>query len=204
MDRLGIEVKLNTFMTPEMLHDLSPSPYAVFVATGSRPIVPRIPGVDKEHVCTIDDVLNGHVHFTGKKIAVIGGGLTGCETAELIASWKNVVTVIEMLPTVCHGIYASTQRETIQALNEADVKIKTNTKLLEIRDSVILLKDLQTDEELITEADHVVLSIGNRPDNQLYQAIADDMNAVLIGDALRVGKIGNATKEAFIRAYGLQ
>ena len=47
--------------------------------------MPDIPGVKKDNVCTVKEVLEGTVALTGKTVAVIGSGLTGLETAEKLA-----------------------------------------------------------------------------------------------------------------------
>ncbi|EDK33732.1 FAD-dependent oxidoreductase [Clostridium kluyveri] len=73
------------------------SPYAVFVAEGSSPIIPEsINGIHGKNVFTIVDVLSGKTEIYNKKAAVIGSGMTGLETAEFLASKNNDVTVFEM------------------------------------------------------------------------------------------------------------
>ena len=56
----------------------------VILATGATPLVPPIPGIDLPHVVESWDVLQDKV-FTGKKIAIIGGGAVGVETALFLA-----------------------------------------------------------------------------------------------------------------------
>ena len=73
----NITVHLNTEITPEKLDELAAmKPHAVVLACGGQPIVPgRIPGIEKGIASF--DVLRGDVKLTGKRVAVIGGGMTG-------------------------------------------------------------------------------------------------------------------------------
>jgi pyruvate/2-oxoglutarate dehydrogenase complex dihydrolipoamide dehydrogenase (E3) component len=81
------------------------SPYAVFIATGADAFIPGIEGSNHEHVYTTTDILNGAVNLEGKIIAVIGSGMTGLETAELLAEQGNTVTVYEMANQIGGGAY---------------------------------------------------------------------------------------------------
>lgn len=69
------------------------SPDAVVVATGSVPVIPTIPGIDKRNVVVAVDLLKNN-EDTGKHIIVVGGGLVGCETALHLAQKGKSVTVI--------------------------------------------------------------------------------------------------------------
>ena len=56
---------------------------AVILATGRKPVIPDIRGIDKPSVITVDNLLKGK--DIGQNVVVIGGGLIGCETAYLLA-----------------------------------------------------------------------------------------------------------------------
>jgi 2,4-dienoyl-CoA reductase-like NADH-dependent reductase (Old Yellow Enzyme family)/thioredoxin reductase len=197
--KLGVDVRLSTPATVAAIKALSP--IGVFVGTGSESIVPRaIPGVDKANVATSSDVLRGTVSFTGKRAAVIGSGMTGLETAELIASQGNQVTVIEMADKI--GPDASFQNLTdVQVrLQDFDVKFLPNHKLAEITDSGIRLETTSGDVSL--DADYVVLSLGVRAQQDTLNEIrAEFPDAVAIGDTQKVGRIANAVHTAYRAAY---
>ncbi|NMR96288.1 FAD-dependent oxidoreductase, partial [Vibrio parahaemolyticus] len=95
MDKLGINIKLNTLVTKEMIEEMNAD--AVIVACGSHHIIPKVKGIDKANVYTASEVLLDNSKV-GNKVAVIGGGLVGCETALSLAMAGKDVTVIEMLP----------------------------------------------------------------------------------------------------------
>lgn len=90
--KLGVEIYLNTEVTPELIEETAPD--HVIIATGSHYVAPEIPGIDSPGVFTQYQVLRGEVKPEGH-VAVIGCGLVGAEVAELLASRGVQVTAIE-------------------------------------------------------------------------------------------------------------
>ena len=89
---LKVDVRTGVAATAESV--LQEKPAAVILATGSIPVIPSIPGLIKEEAVTARDVLGGKVHPAGR-VAVVGGGLVGCETAEFLAQKGNQVILLE-------------------------------------------------------------------------------------------------------------
>ena len=94
MRRLGVRVILNTAVNKAVVE--SEKPDTVIIANGSMPSVPPIPGKDNTFVRLATEALSGEVEANGR-IAVIGGGLVGAETANYLATHGNDVSIIEML-----------------------------------------------------------------------------------------------------------
>ena len=92
MKLLDIDVRLNTEMTAEKLKEENAD--AVILALGSRPVIPKIPGI--ERAVSGEDVLLGR-EPVGEKIIIVGGGLVGCEIAYGYAKDGKNVTIIEAL-----------------------------------------------------------------------------------------------------------
>ena len=91
--RLGVEAKLNTEATADMIMEYKPD--AVILATGSASIIPgNIPGIMSNNVFTVESVLSGKSALKGKRVSVIGAGL---DTAEYLCEEGNQVTIIDML-----------------------------------------------------------------------------------------------------------
>lgn len=88
-ERLGIKIKTNTTVTPEMIAEIKPD--HVVVAIGSEFATPDLPGVDGADIVTAEDVLAGKAEAKGE-ILILGGGLVGCETATYLINKgeKNV------------------------------------------------------------------------------------------------------------------
>ena len=88
--RLGVHVQTGKEATLEAIRDFDPD--AVVLATGIKPKVPNIPGINMKHVIYAEEVLGSRIE-TGDKVVVMGGELVGCETAEFLAEKGKKVTV---------------------------------------------------------------------------------------------------------------
>lgn len=77
LTKLDVEIDLNEKVTSELIDEEGPD--VVIVATGSNPIIPEVPGVEKDMVITAIDLLLD-AERAGGEMVVIGGGLVGCET----------------------------------------------------------------------------------------------------------------------------
>lgn len=202
MEKLGVEVRLNTPATVEAVKALEP--YAVFIGTGSESIVPRsIPGTDGANVCTANQVLRGEVKPEGKKVAVIGSGMTGLETAELLSTFGNSISVVEMADTIAPGAFMQNLNDVRKRLDPCAVYYPGH-KLLAVTDKGVELEKTATGEKVALEADQVVLSLGVRADQTVADAMADVCERVYkIGDTKKVGRIQSAIATAFAEAYRL-
>lgn len=200
LDALGVEIKTGVTATADSIQALNP--VAVIIATGGKPVVPSsIPGVNGENVYLATDVLTGKVELTGKRIALIGGGHTGLETAEFLARKENQVTVVEMANGVGPDMYAQNVLDLTTRLAALGAKLMVCHKLLAIEGNTVKLKSLATLKEKSIEADAVVLSLGTRSVNDLSAALEGKVEKVLVvGDAVQPGKIGNATRSGYLAA----
>ncbi len=90
-ERSGAEIRLHTAVTPELVAQVRPD--ALLIAAGSTPIVFPLPGIElAQHATTAYT----HLDALGRTVAVMGGGLVGCETALFLAETGRDVTIIEM------------------------------------------------------------------------------------------------------------
>lgn len=195
--KLGVEVRYECVAEEAAIRSFDP--YAVIVATGGVPVRPgSIKGSDLPHVYTVDQVLNSQVTLENKKIAVIGSGMTGLETAEFLTAKGNTVTIVEMADSVAPGVWMQHVDDVMPKLQAAHTVFLISQKLLEITNYNIVLQDLKTEESTSVFVDAVVLSTGVRSENTLYEAIKEKFDRVsLIGDASAIGRIANATGDAY-------
>jgi NADPH-dependent 2,4-dienoyl-CoA reductase/sulfur reductase-like enzyme len=115
------------------------------------------------------DVLNGDQPMQ-KKTVVVGGGATGCEVALHLAQNGCPVTIVEMLPKIGKALESITRKVLIQELNENHVEVMTECKLSRVEDNGVVVSDGDGKERFIA-AERVILAIGNRPDNYLYEQL---------------------------------
>ncbi len=172
---------------------------AVICATGSRPILPGVPGIDKPGVMDALEVLNG-VRKPEGRIAVIGGGLVGTETALHLAEQGMHTTLVEMLPKIMNGVAATDQLAYSERIAKADMEVCTGTRLVSIGDGEITVSD-HTGTHTIP-ADSVIIAIGLKAQDSLYgELCAQGKEAYLVGDAVHPGKIFDAFHTAYRVAW---
>lgn len=199
LNKVNVEVRLNTEATVDMVKGLNP--YGVIVAAGGAPVVPNVSGVQGKNVFMAEDILLGKVKLEGKNIAVIGGGVTGLETAEVLGK-KNKVTVIEMMKAVGTTLYPSVRALLLKRLGEEGVEILTGHSLSAIGEKDITLSVTETCFEKTREADAVVLAMGTRPRTSLVEEFEKAFDKItVVGDCNKTGEIANAMREANDKAF---
>ncbi|MEA4848547.1 MAG: FAD-dependent oxidoreductase [Clostridiaceae bacterium] len=194
VEKMGIEVHLQTTVTPGMIAQYKPD--AVILAIGSEPIKLRIPNIDLPFVHNSHDVLGGKVKLTGETV-IVGGGLVGLETAELLAEHGCPVTVLEMQPQVGAGLTAARSVTVEMNLRRMKINIITEAKCLEIGDGYVLAeKDGQIRKFLCK---NVVNAVGVRPrSTEQYENICNKLGIQChrIGDCVRARRALEAIAEA--------
>lgn len=192
--KLGVEVKLATEATPELIQRVKPE--VIFIATGGTPIIPEIPGVDREKVATAIDVLLGKKK-AGQTVVIIGGGTVGCETALYLAQRGKKATVVEILDRVAGDLLDPGRAHLLELLADANVSIMTGTTPVEITDEGVTLADKKSEKSTL-QAETVVLAVGLKPDGKLFEALKDKAPEIYaIGDCVEPRKVLDAIREGF-------
>ncbi len=195
-EKLGVEIKYSAEVTKALVE--AEKPYAVICATGGNAVKPKsIEGTDKDCVYTPTEILNGSVELEGKKIAVIGSGMTGLETAELLTTKKNKIIIIEMADETAPGVWMQHPNDVIPRLESAGTKFYLSKKLIAIDEKGVTVEDTKTKRTTKLDCDAVVLAMGVRSEKSLYDEIKNMSNVYLVGDADKVGRIANATMSAY-------
>jgi 2,4-dienoyl-CoA reductase (NADPH2) len=195
-----VTIKTNTKVTPKILKEEKPD--VVILATGSEPLIPKIPGI--ENCVLAEDVFAGKVNV-GNNIVIIGGGLVGCELALKLAEEGKKVTIVEALPLLARDEPRQCRLAILRLLQKLEVNILTNSPVVEIRrDSVDIVDNLG--KRTTIYADTIVLSVGRikRLDNGLLESAKSITNEVyIIGDAMKPRKIKDAIREGFWTAISI-
>ena len=196
----GAEIRTQVEATEEII--AAYDPYAVICATGGSAVHPK--AFSGENVCTVTDILSGNVKVKDKQVAVIGSGMTGLETSELLVSQGNHVTIVEMAPRIAPGAYFQHVDDALPKLQAAHTVFMVGQKLLAVHQDSIELENVDTGSKTMVPCDLVVLSLGVRPENGLYESIKSSFSRVYnIGDSNKIGRIHNATEAAYQLAMSL-
>ncbi|MDR1359124.1 MAG: FAD-dependent oxidoreductase [Coriobacteriales bacterium] len=199
---LGIDLHLNSAVTPEELARMDA--HAVLLAVGSEPIMPRaIPGLDGDNVYEPPTVLTGEVDLAGKKIVVIGSGMTGIETTHLLAEQGCELALFEMLPDIGPGVYFQNLMDLMPRLAAHKVQLYPSHKLLSIEGNRAAFEK-EDGSRFEAEAEAFVVSLGTRP-LSAYVAEVQELipGAVAIGDSSKPGRIRDATRTGWEAAVAL-
>lgn len=196
LSRLGVEIHLGQALDAEKVRALKPD--VVIIATGSRPALPPIPGIDGPNVLTVNDLLARQLRFTGQHMVIIGGGTVGLETAYYLAVQGNDVTILEMLDTLGRGSDPLYLDYLLRELKGHAVKMMTEVRVDAIQTGAVLAQGKDGEKHLIP-ADRVVLAIGLKPANELVRDLKD-LNPIVIGDAVEPRKIIHAIADGYAAA----
>lgn len=204
-EKHGVQIKLDTPGTVENIQ--AEEPYAVLWAAGAAPVKPgSIPGVNLDCVVTPPEVLSGDVQLLGKKICVVGSGMTGIETAEFLAEKDkgNTIEVYEMADKIGPGMHFQTLIDVMGRLVPTGAGLFPGHKLVEIREGEADFEKVDTGEKVTATFDVLVLSLGTRglPIPEDVKAAFPDI--IPVGDAEHAGRIAHATSTAFMAAYNLK
>lgn len=196
-----VKVELNKEATPELIEKEKPD--VVIVATGGKPLTPAIPGVEGKKVVTANEVLEGKLAISRGKVLIIGGGMVGCEIADMLAdtgynqtTGSVPVTIVEMLADIGLDVIPQTRMLLLPRLREKGVEVITSATVREfLEDGVIIIKDGQ--EETIRGMDFIILACGTESVDELSAKIKDKVPEVyVIGDAKAPRKALEAIAEA--------
>jgi len=194
--RLGVEVHLGRPLDAEKVRGLKPD--VVIVATGSRPAIPPIAGVDGPNVLVAQELLARQMRFTGQRFAIVGGGMLGLEAAEYLAVQGNGVTVLKRYETIGRSIEPLYRDYLLRELKKHGVEIMTRVEVEAIQADGVLVLD-KAGEERIVPADQVVLARAATPSNELAHVLRD-LGPIVVGDAAQPRKIINAIEEGYLAA----
>ena len=230
MQHHGVAVRLNTEVTPALVEREKPD--LLIVASGAEPVKIDVPGADRPHVLDAWDVLAERVtDVIGKRVVIIGGNATGCETAHFISNMgvpdpetftflmyhgaedadharrllhqpAREITVIEMVNRMAGNVGRTGRWSLMKCLRCMDVNLRSGTLLKEIRETSVVVEDGNGRSEI--PADTVIMAVGSRPVDDLSVRVRDGGTAVtVIGDAKEPRKIGDAIREGFEAALAV-
>lgn len=197
----GVALRMGKAVTAEDV--LAEKPDAVILAVGASSFAPAIPGKDGTNVCDAWKVLAGTQEVYGN-VAVIGGGMVGCETAEYLAERGCKVSVVEMMDKIANGESNTILPTLMENYARYGVQQYVNHKVSEITMDHILCEDKDGNAVTIP-CDYVVLAVGARPNAFDAEPLkAAGIPVISVGDCgERAADISNAIRTAYDAANSL-
>lgn len=190
-EKSGARIMLNTAVTPEYIARVGPD--AVIAAVGSTPLKPPIPGLDAPGILHAADAYRFDPDTIGRRVAVIGGGLVGCEFGIHMADCGKSVTIIEMQENIAPEANWMHLEGMKNYMDGRDITVKTETRCKEIRPGGVVCSESGGIESFVP-ADTVVYALGmasrklQTPDNTIIRCV---------GDCVRPRKVRHALYEGF-------
>ena len=191
----NVELRLGKKVTQEDILTLNPD--VVLVAVGSSNFIPSIDGYNKQMVCDSWKILSSEQQVFSN-IAVIGGGMVGCEVAEhLCLQEGNKVSIIEMDNSIAKGESSTILPTLMENFTRNNVEIYTNHKVNKIDKECIICEN--NNNEIKIPCDYVVMAVGARPNSfDVDKLLENNIKVVKIGDCKdRAADIENAIKTAY-------
>lgn len=194
LNKLGVKVELGTEVTPELVLKLKSD--TLIIGTGTERYVPGILGIEKSNAATAEDVLAGKSKI-GNKVVIIGGGVTGLETAEFLAVHKKNVIVVEMLDTLAAGMEGVHKEYLLERLARLDVKVLTKTTAESLTDDGLVISTNGLRKKVI-QVDTIVTATSPSPNQKLYQELLGKISNIrLVGDCFKPRSIKEAIEDGF-------
>jgi 2,4-dienoyl-CoA reductase-like NADH-dependent reductase (Old Yellow Enzyme family)/thioredoxin reductase len=189
--RTGVEIIRGQSVDEAYVKDMRPD--ALILATGSEPMPLDVPGAENGNVFGAVEVLNGEpVH--ADRVAVIGGGLVGCETAQYLTARGKCVTIIEMLDQMGADIFLTTRSAILQKLKEKGILTEVGAKAVKFDKEGVVVERGGKRETI--PADAVVLATGFKPKEKLAEALGGQIDEThVVGDCAGPRKIRDAIHE---------
>ena len=197
----GVHLCMGQTRTAEQLKDAGFE--AVINAVGAHSAAPRIPGIDSVNVADAWKVLAGEQQVYGT-VAVIGGGMVGCETAEYLAARGCKVSVIEMMDKIAAGESVTILPTLLENYKTYGVEQYPSHKVKEFRMDAVVCEN-KDGAEVTIPCDYIVLAMGARS-NEFDAAALEAANIPVysIGDAAgKAADISNAIRTGYDTACQL-
>ena len=196
--------------TPTVQELAEIGPWAILDATGGVPLIPssiEIEGGRENHlVCTPVEVITGSLDVREESVVVVGSGMTGLETAEILCERErnNAVVVLEAASRIAPGALGSNRNVVTGVLELNQVVFMTDRRLTKIGLDRIWFCDSNTGETFVYPCDRVVLALGIRSARPYGDYLREACPQVIsVGDAQKPGKLWDAIHSGYRAASAL-
>lgn len=203
---LGVPVKTGVVPTAERIRAFAPD--FVVVATGARP---RSCPFDTTRLAATVAVAHAwDILLAPERIAprsratIIGGGMVGMETADLLSLRGVCCTVVEALPTVAAGMARNNRLELIERIEARGNRILTRAVVLNAEASYLEVEGPDGSTEKLEIGEFLIVAIGPAPDVEAADLCAEvGAPFAVVGDAYRPGDFLSCLRDASMVALSI-
>ena len=192
LERSGAEIRLRTAATPTLVESLHPD--VIVAALGAKAKKPEVAGA--EHAIIAEDALQ-RIDSLGQNVAIVGGGLVGCELALQLGMTGRTVHLLSRKKEVCRDAAYLYREGLLMELKKVPVKIYNEAECTAITSEGVTVRNAD-DREYTLPADTVIWAGGYLPmedEAEQFRTLAYDFWK--IGDCAQVRKIYNARREGY-------
>lgn len=140
----------------------------IIVATGARPFVPPVPGIEQTGYLTSDTLWE--LREQPKRLLVLGGGPIGCELAQAFARLGSQVSLVEMSPRLLSREDPEISEMLQQRFRDEGIAVLTQHKaqrfVVEQNRKLLVCDKLTPNEEVRIEFDQLLVAVGRKPDTR--------------------------------------
>lgn len=188
VEQAGIEVRLNTPLTPELAESMNPD--VIVAAVGAKPLYPPIPVAEDAYVLDCSDQRNENLKV-GNTVAVIGGGLVGCENAIHFAQQGKNVTVIEMQSDFAKDATWPHRLAIQQQFEQLKINVLCSAAAKRIASDGVAVEG--PDGEQFVSADTVFMAAGLKPRTDAVEALRFIApRFITVGDCVKPAQLFDA------------
>lgn len=165
----------------------------VILATGSKPAVPAIQGLDKFYWA---DILLEDNLPSGKKVLIIGGGLIGVDIATALILKNNKVIIVKRTTDFGEDMEMISKNLSLKMMQEKETVFSDHTQVQKIEGRIVYA---ERNGERITfnDIDIIVVSTSMTSYNPLENELKGKVPVYVIGDAKKVGNVQDAISDGY-------
>lgn len=135
----------------------------IILATGSKPMIPNIPGIDGKNIIFDEDACD--LTEIPSTLTIAGGGPEGVEFAYIYSYLGSEITVIEMLPHILPAEDPEIARYLQRKMVRNGINVETNSRITSVEDSSTnkLIRVVHKGKEKTVKSEKLVVTLGRTP-----------------------------------------